>query len=108
MPRHGISLPMNYVVIGLIVLVTAATVLLYFTGTIGTVSGIFESDLNSSAKGVARNQCLSQKPRICSQGDVTGTDWADQATYKGKACSTWQEQQHIFGAGGEEDIPTCQ
>lgn len=106
MRRTGISLPMNYVVIGLIVLVTASAILLYFTGNMQTVSRIFEGQFGQSEAELARNSCLNAKTRLCA-GDATGTGWADQASYQNMTCADWARTDNIFGSGGESDIPSC-
>lgn len=105
MGRKGISLSMTYVVLGLIMLTTAATVILYLTGNIESVKGITEGQISESRRQLIANQCLAQKTQICSDPSVTGTAWASEASYKGKPCAEWASQNNVFGPEGT--IPRC-
>lgn len=110
MNRTGISITMSYVVIGLIMLATAATVILYFTGNMDVLREITGSEFDQNKKSLARSHCLTEKERLCNSRDYSDDldGWAEDATYDGKSCRQLAQDQNLFGAGGASDIPECE
>lgn len=102
------SLPLNYVVIGLIGITVAFILILNFTGNVQTVDKIIGGMFGSSERDIARSQCMSQKQQLCGTDEYQSgdTDWARAATYDGKSCFEWHQQEQIFG--GDSDIPACE
>ncbi|MFB6265624.1 MAG: hypothetical protein ABEI07_00900 [Candidatus Nanohaloarchaea archaeon] len=101
MGRKGISLSLSYVVLGLILIATALTVIMYFTGNMDLISQITQGNLGESKKDIAQQQCLLDKPQACQEYSSGSTDWANDVQYNGKDCSYWWNN---YG----ESVPRCE
>ncbi|MFB6199330.1 MAG: hypothetical protein ABEJ83_00500 [Candidatus Nanohaloarchaea archaeon] len=99
MGRKGISLSLTYVVLGLILIATALTVIMYFTGNMDTVSRIVQGNLGESRKDIAQQQCLMDKKQIC-QGRSQNYEWWKDVSYNGRPCGEYWNNQ--------ADIPRCE
>ncbi|MDY6766392.1 MAG: hypothetical protein SVW77_03415 [Candidatus Nanohaloarchaea archaeon] len=105
MRRPGLSLSLNYVVLGLIALAVAALVLLYVSGNLGTFQGIVGDQMTDSEKSLAESACRRKMADGCAVAG--GTDWAKNVQYKGTTCFKLAKKQNIFGPGGKDAIPSC-
>ncbi len=106
--RSGMSLPLNYVVIGLIGLVTAFTVILGFTGHMDSVGGILDGLFGQSEADLARQSCDRARTRLCTTNDYDDPQaWADDAVYNDRSCRSWAVAENIYGTGGADAIPEC-
>lgn len=95
MSGKGLSMSMSYVVIGVILLVTAATITLYFTGNMDVIDKITQDNIGEAERDLAQEHCLLEKSEACQEGDK----WWENVEYNGKECGTfWKEL---------EDIPRC-
>lgn len=97
MVRKGISLSLTYVVVGLILLSTAVSVLIYFQGGIDKVQRVVGGETVESGDELARNNCEVEMRSLCRQDDIDGTQWAEEgkgggtAFYNEEPCSAYWE-----------------
>lgn len=92
MARKGISLSMTYVVLGIILLSTAVTVLMYFSGNIEDLDNLISGERDASQDQLAQENCLVQKQQMCQQEGYSEDNWAEDATYNGESCSEYWDE----------------
>lgn len=96
--RAGMSLSMNYVILIVIGVAVAGLVVMGFTTHFGTFEEIVGGGIDESDRSLARESCIRQHGQLCSLDDVSGTDWATQATYKGRTCEEWINSYDVLPA----------
>lgn len=104
--RKGLSFTLTIVVIAVVLLISGFTLVSLGQVSFSQFGSLFGSQSEEYNADLLRQQCLSEKTRLCDSG-AEGTDWAEQALADGRTCQEWAQEENIFGAGGEESIPAC-
>lgn len=106
----GISLSLTILVVAIVLLSTAAAMMFLggnVTSRIGQIVGEGQRDQGQ----LARQNCEQQRDVICAQQDLEEwapndlDQWAEEATYDGRTCRQWQEDEQIYGPDG---VPECE
>jgi len=104
MRRNGL-LPIKIAVLALIAVVVALTAITNFTDVFGRFTQQSGGQLDASERQNIRNNCMAQRFQACEGLSSGSTDWAQSASYEGKTCEAWHEDNQIFGENSE--IPPC-
>ncbi len=86
--RTGVTLTFRTVVIALILLSTALTVMLYFSGSLQDFGNVISGEQDTRTDQLARESCLTEKQQLCQQ-DLGRQNWYDVAEYDGQACANY-------------------
>lgn len=100
MERTGLSLSFNYIVIALIGVTVAFAVVSAFSSNFSVFDEFVGGSISDSKMQLAEQHCTREFRDLCKQQDIydrDSTQWAEDATFQGRACSFYIEQGALGG-----------
>lgn len=105
MDREGVSPTMALIIFGTVMLAMALGLLTAGNSSLDWFKNVMGGEEEESQAQLAESRCEIKREDLCDDPDITGTEWAGEAIYSGKNCTTWAREAGIYG--GEDDIPSC-